>query len=43
VTDIDGLEKKLNSIAKSYSAKLGIDIDRDMFEDEGVLNICLSY
>ena len=43
VTDIDVLEKKLDSIAKSYSTKLVIDIDRDMFEDEGVLNICLSY
>jgi hypothetical protein len=43
VADIDELEKKLDGIAKSYSAKLGIDIDRDMFEDEGVLNICLSY
>jgi hypothetical protein len=43
VTDIDEIEKKLDSIAKSYSTKLGIDIDRYMFEDEGVLNICLSY
>lgn len=38
---IDEIEKKLNSLAKSYSDKLSVDIDKDMFEDEGVLNIGL--
>lgn len=37
------LEKKLDEIAKHYSSRLGVDIDRGMLEDEGVLNICLSY
>ena len=40
---IDEIEKKLDNVAKSYSAKLRIDIDRFMFEEDGVLNICLSY
>jgi hypothetical protein len=41
--DIDKLEDQLNKIATKYSPKLGVDIDRGMLEDEGVMNICLSY
>jgi hypothetical protein len=42
-TSVDNIEKKLDTIAKSYSTKLGIDIDKFMLEEDGVLNICLSF
>lgn len=40
--DIAALEKQLTDLVATYSEEMTIYFDRDMLEEDGCLNICLS-